>query len=155
MLPLRVFERIVVVEWTGVSPVTRSVACTLPWREVKLAVGGTPFGERKHRLLRGTLPSMNVCTRSRVGSRGSRGSSDQDPACFKRPILCGRWLNIPWILSRFVYICRPLTGGIDGCSDCLFLGGEPDVEGAGGEYAGGSSPGTEGGYDGLLGTKEL
>lgn len=61
-------------------------------------------------------------------------------------------LNIPCILSRFVYICRPLTGGIDGCSGCLLLCGEPDVDG-GGEYAGGSSPGTEGGYDGLLRTK--
>lgn len=81
MLPLRVFERIVAVEWTGDCPVTRSVACTLPWREVKLAVGVTPFGVRKHRL-RGALPSRNVCTRSRVGSMGTKGSSDQDPALF-------------------------------------------------------------------------
>jgi hypothetical protein len=48
---------------------------------------------------------------------------------------------------------RPLTGALNGSSGCLFLGGGADVEGAG-EYAGGSSPGTEGGYvDWLLGTK--
>lgn len=63
-----------------------------------------------------------------MGSRGTRGSSDQDP----------------WILSRFVYMYRPLTGALNGSSGCLFLGGGADVEGAG-EYAGGSSPGTEGG----------
>jgi hypothetical protein len=43
MLPLRVFERIVAVERSERFPVTRSIACTLPWREVKLAVGATPF----------------------------------------------------------------------------------------------------------------
>jgi hypothetical protein len=48
---------------------------------------------------------------------------------------------------------RPLTGALNGGSGCLFLGGGADVEGAG-EYAGGSSPGTEGGYvDWLLGIK--
>jgi len=131
MLPLRVFERIVAVERTELFPVTRSVVSTLPWREVNLAVGGRPFGVRRKHFF-AALPSENICTRLCVGSGETRGSSDHDPR----------------IASRFVYITRPfngwVNGWVDGAAACRFLDRETDLVG-GGEYAGGSSPGTDGG----------
>ena len=136
MLPLRVFERIVAIERPRLSPVTRSIVSMLPWRELNLAVGGTPFGVRKHFFF-DTLPSRNICTISCVGNGVTRGSSDQEPACaFSDRLMCGRPLYIPRIASRFVYITRPLTGWVrwvNGASASLFVDGETGLAGGAGE----------------------
>ncbi|SRR6266702_2391384 len=152
MLPLRVSERIVAVERTDESPIMRSVACMLPWRELNLAVGGAVFGWRK-RFFFTAWPSRNICTRFCVGSRVARGSSDQEPACFSSArSVCRYSLNIPRITCRFVHIYRPLTGELNGAAACLFLDRDIALEGTI-EYAGGSSPWTGGDYvDRLLGT---
>jgi hypothetical protein len=156
MLPLRVFERIVAIERTELFPVTRSVVFTLPWRELNLAVGGgTPFAKRKNFFF-SALPSRNICTIFCVGSGETRGSSDQEPACFfSDGLMYGRSLYIPRIASCLVHITRPLTGWSNGASACRSLDGETDLVGSAGEYAGGSSSGTEGGCVGQrLGSKK-
>jgi hypothetical protein len=153
VLPPRVSERIVAVERTEESPITRSVACMPPWRELNFAVGGSGAFERRKRLFFTAWPSRTICTRFCVGNRVARGSSDQEPACsFSIRSVCRRSLNIPWITCRFVYIYRPLTGALNGAAVCLFPDRETALLGTI-EYAGGPSPGPGGYVDRLLETK--
>ena len=154
VLPRRVSERIVAVERTEESPITRSVACMPPWRELNVAVGGTTAFGRRKRLFFTTWPSRNICTRFCVGNRVARGSSDQEPACFSSVrSACRCSLNVPRITCRFVYIYRPLTGTLNGAAACLFLERETALLGTG-EYAGGSSPGPGGYIHRLLKTED-